>query len=170
MNYQLQLNQAKLWLRMNRTVTSSGGLPTLKSSCDITPPCNWKFLTISLSLIDRSFDLSRRRDSTWPVWPDLAKFRHFGKVFSKFLRVYYLFGKILSLLWQNCDIIGLIFIVANGQILKKNLNIWSYCTRQRLMVFQDLDHSFRSSSQTCSKLFDHPFGRNRLRPFNGSLF
>ena len=48
------------------------------------------------------------------MWPD-AKFRHFGKS----LLVYFSFGKMLSLLWQICDIIGLIFIVANGQILKK---------------------------------------------------
>ena len=29
-------------------------------------------------------------------------------------------------LWQICDIIGLIFIIANGQILKNNLTIWSH--------------------------------------------
>ena len=64
--------------------------------------------------------------------PDLAKFHHFGislKVLSKFLTVYFLFGKMLSLLWQTCDIIELIFIVANGQILKKNLTIWSHCRK-----------------------------------------
>ena len=32
---------------------------------------------------------------------------------------FFLFGKMMSLLWQICDIIGLIFIVVNGQILKK---------------------------------------------------
>ena len=35
------------------------------------------------------------------VWPDLAKFRHFGKVLQvlgKFLMAYFLFGKMLSLL------------------------------------------------------------------------
>ena len=32
----------------------------------------------------------------------------------------------LSLFWQICDIIGLIFIVANSQILKINLTIWSH--------------------------------------------
>ena len=38
------------------------------------------------------------------------------------------FGEILPLwqnftsLWQNCDIIGLMFIVSNGQILKNNLS------------------------------------------------
>ena len=58
------------------------------------------------------------------VWPDSAKFCHFGKslqVFGYFLTVYFLFGKILSLLWQNCDI-----IVGNGQTLKNNLTIWSH--------------------------------------------
>ena len=51
-----------------------------------------------------------------PVWPDLAKFRHFGKslqVFGQFLTVCICFGKMLSLLWQIWDIIGLIFIVLN---------------------------------------------------------
>ena len=33
-----------------------------------------------------------------------------------------------SLLLQVCDIIRLIFIVANGQILKNNLTIWSHWT------------------------------------------
>ena len=63
------------------------------------------------------------------VWPDLAKFRHFGnilQVFGKFLTVYFLFGKIVNLLWQICYTSGLIFIVANGPILKYNLTIWSH--------------------------------------------
>ena len=54
---------------------------------------------------------------------DLAKFRHFGKslqVFVKIMTVYFLFGKMLSLLWQICDVVGLIFRVLNGQILKKS--------------------------------------------------
>ena len=68
------------------------------------------------------------------VWPDLANFCHFGK----FLTVYFLFGKVLSLLWQICDIIWLIFIVSNGPILKNNLTIWSHClqiTRHRSADF-----------------------------------
>ena len=59
-----------------------------------------------------------------PAWPDLAKFRHYGKilqVFGKFLAVYLLFGKLLSL---NLAI----FISANGQILKNNPTIWSHWT------------------------------------------
>ena len=65
-----------------------------------------------------------------PVWPDLAKFCRFRKslqVFGKFLTVYFLFGTVLNLLWQICDIIGLIFILTNGQILNNNLTIWWYC-------------------------------------------
>ena len=57
-----------------------------------------------------------------PVWPDLAKFRHFGKFFM----VDFLFAKMLSLNWRICYIIGLNFIVTNGQILQNNLTIWSH--------------------------------------------
>ena len=63
------------------------------------------------------------------VWPDLTKFRHFGKkchAFCKFLTFYFLFGKMLSLLLQIWYIIVLIFILADGQILKNNLTIWSH--------------------------------------------
>ena len=57
------------------------------------------------------------------------------QVFVDFMSAYFLFGKRLSLLWQICDIIGLIFIVANGQILNKNLIIWSHC----LLLFSTLN-------------------------------
>ena len=40
--------------------------------------------------------------------------------------VYFLFCKMLSLLWQMCDIIGLIFTFVNAQLLKNNLTIWSH--------------------------------------------
>ena len=52
---------------------------------------------------------------------------HLGKIlqaFGNFLTVYFLFGKMLGLLWQICYTIGLNFIVVNGQILKNNLTIW----------------------------------------------
>ena len=54
------------------------------------------------------------------VWPDLAKFRHFGKnlkIFDKYLTVNFLFGKMLSLLWQIFDIIGLVFMVKYLKII-----------------------------------------------------
>ena len=57
-----------------------------------------------------------------PVWLDLAKictFYNILQVFGKFFMVYFLFGKMLSLLWQICYTIGVIFNVAYDQILKK---------------------------------------------------
>ena len=42
------------------------------------------------------------------------------------LTIYFIFGKMLSLLWKTWNIIGLIFIVANGKILNNNLTIWSH--------------------------------------------
>ena len=77
---------------------------------------------------------------TWTpaVWPDLPIFHHFGKslpVFGKFLTVHFILGKILSWLWQIWDIIGLIFTIANGQIFKNNLTIWSHWRRPKTCTF-----------------------------------
>ena len=83
-----------------------------------------------------AYHLGRREASSPPtkdihaVVPDLAKICHFGnilQVFSKLLTFYFLSGKMLILFWRICYIIGLIFIVENGQILKNNLTIWSHC-------------------------------------------
>ena len=80
------------------------------------------------------YKFSRRSTSSWTVWPDLVKFliSQSLQVFGNFLTLYLLFGKMLSLLWQICDIIWLIFIVANGHILKNILTIWSH---SRFCVF-----------------------------------
>ena len=52
----------------------------------------------------------------------MAKFCHFGinllKSLAIFQKFYSVFGNIWDLLWQNIAI-GLIFIVVNGQMLKK---------------------------------------------------
>ena len=61
------------------------------------------------------------------VWPDLTKFRKSLQIFGKFLTVLFLLCKLLSLLWKIYDIFGLIFIAANGQILKNDLTIWPHC-------------------------------------------
>ena len=64
----------------------------------------------------------------------MTRFGEISSLWKKFtslwnnLMVYFLFGKMLSLLWQICEIIGLIFIVVNGQILKNNPTIWSHCS------------------------------------------
>ena len=56
------------------------------------------------------------------MWPDLAKFRHFGN----FMMVYFVFDKNCYLLWQILYTIGQFFMVVNGQIMKPIKAIWSY--------------------------------------------
>ena len=55
------------------------------------------------------------------VWPDLANFRHTGRILKRFwpfLCCYTVFGKIVNLLWQIFHTVGRIFIVLSGQIFK----------------------------------------------------
>ena len=61
-----------------------------------------------------------------PVWPDLTKFLHFGKISGNFSGVYLLFGTISNLLWQILYTFGQIFIDVNGKMLQNNLAIWSH--------------------------------------------
>ena len=85
------------------------------------------------------------------MWPDLAKFHHFDKslqVFGNFLTVYFSFGKMLSILWQIWDIIGLIFIAANGQILKNNLTIWSHWLAKTFEWIRRKNQSLASTTTT----------------------
>ena len=65
-----------------------------------------------------------------PVWPDLAKFCHFGKI----LQVFGQFWKAKASIWQffkptleNCYAFGQVSFVMIGPILENNLPIWSYC-------------------------------------------
>ena len=56
------------------------------------------------------------------VWPDLAKFRHFGKILKavgNFERAYLVLGKSLNLLWQILNDFWQTFIGLKGQILNK---------------------------------------------------
>ena len=69
-------------------------------------------------------------DHIWRNFTTLAK----NYKSDKFLAVYCLFGKMLSLLWEICAFIGLIFIVINGQILKSNLTISSHYTELWLIL------------------------------------
>ena len=62
----------------------------------------------------------RERERKWVCveGPHLAKFRHFGtilKVFGGFL----VLGQKFETTWANCFVIGVIFIVVNGQKLSK---------------------------------------------------
>ena len=56
------------------------------------------------------------------MWPDLAKFRHFGnkiKVSGKSVWIVLVFGKFVNLLWQIFNAFGQFFTVVDGQILNK---------------------------------------------------
>ena len=54
----------------------------------------------------------------------VTRFGEISPLWQKFTSRWqiFLFGKMLSILEEMCEIIGLIFIVANGQILKNNLS------------------------------------------------
>ena len=54
----------------------------------------------------------------------VTRFGEMSQLWQNFIRLWH----VLSLLWQIWYIIGLILIVANGQILKNNLTIWSHCS------------------------------------------
>ena len=64
------------------------------------------------------------------VWPDLAKFWHFGKNIQQslaiFQKLYLVFGSILNLLGQKIAIRQSFTTAVNGQILKNNIFIWSH--------------------------------------------
>ena len=68
---------------------------------------------------------------SFPVWPDLAKFTAPWRKFTSLWQIFYCSFPIrqnADPIWQICDIIGLVFIVAKGQILKNKLAIWSHCS------------------------------------------
>ena len=55
------------------------------------------------------------------VWPDLAKFHHFGKylkIFGNIFKVYLVLGKVFNSLCHNLYAFGQILIAVNGKILK----------------------------------------------------
>ena len=55
------------------------------------------------------------------VWPDLAKYHHFGKylkTFGNIFKVDLVLEKVFNSLWHNLFAIGQVFNAENGQILK----------------------------------------------------
>ena len=78
---------------------------------------------------------ANRRDGHIQIWRRMQCdeiWRNWAKICIKFtslwqiLTAYFLLGKMLSLLWQIGDIVGLIFSVPNGKILINNPKIWSH--------------------------------------------
>ena len=81
------------------------------------------------------------------VESSVTRFGEISPLWQTFTSIWQNFDSFF-LIWQNaeptlaiCDIFGLIFIVANGQVLKKNLTIWSHWLKasfltKRLRVVQ----------------------------------
>ena len=91
-------------------------------------------------------DLVWKVDSECPgaVWPDLAKFRHFGKTFYYFGKnymVHSVFGKVLNLLWKKFYSIGRIIIILNDLIMKIKSNDLVTLTRCHSKISQSINHS-----------------------------
>ena len=61
------------------------------------------------------------------IWQNFAALAKVYKYLANFWQFISYFAKCWDFFGKFCDIIGLIFIVTNGQILKKNLTIWSHC-------------------------------------------
>ena len=94
-------------------------------------------------------------DQIWQNFATSAKVY----VFGKFSTVYFICGKILSLIWQICDIIGLICILANGQILKNNLTIWShwFLSIPHRSILKSFCHNWLATTSSFS--YSHYLGR-----------
>ena len=91
-------------------------------------PCTSFIVKCSGKIIKSKFSL-RNVCITFTVWPDLAKFRHLGKlskILGKILWVYILSCKILNLFWPYFIKIGQIWAPASSQIMANNLAIWSH--------------------------------------------
>ena len=62
------------------------------------------------------------------IWRNFASLAKVYKSLANFWQLISYLEKCWAyILWQIRDIIGLIFIFANGQILKNNQTIWSHC-------------------------------------------
>ena len=57
-----------------------------------------------------------------PMWTDLAKFHHFGKIYEGLFSIW----QKIKLPRQSFTMFGLNFVLLNGQILSNNRAIWSH--------------------------------------------
>ena len=77
----------------------------------------------------------------------VTRFGEISPLWQKLTSLWQIFDSLfLSWLWLICDIIGPIFIIAKGQILKNNLTNWSNWAPM-------FDTSFVSSFSTKNKAF-----------------
>ena len=73
------------------------------------------------------------------VWPDLVKFRHFGKIFKKKIwGGYLLCGKILELIWQILYAIGQLFALTSLYCLS-TYRRYNNCQAQMYLYFNNFN-------------------------------
>ena len=129
----------------------------------------WKYLmkpSADVTTMDRT-------DSVTTLWKIL-------QVFGKLLTVYFLFGKTVNLFWLFCFTYLIIFIVANGQILKHNLTLWSHWAHSFLSFLIDWDKNLNQSEHfklgsldtawhlvtSLGKIISHPDWRYKTTTFS----
>ena len=140
---------------------------------------------VSIGLViclPQKYTLVATRSMWCPVWPDLAKFGHWGKTLIAFgysLRVYFVFGKILTLIGLIFMILDKISLLLMAQYWKDNLAIWSHCwcphSRARATLkemkqkcfFDILSCIFRSNGQRAQT--DDDTGRGVNKRWNKKL-
>ena len=95
------------------------------------------FLSIKVSLLHCMMGYKNAKPASGLLEISVTIFGEISPPWEKFTSLWQFFDS-LFLIWQNveptlanCDIIGLICIVANSQILKNNLTIWSHCKRNK---------------------------------------
>ena len=69
------------------------------------------------------------------------------------MRVYFLFGKILYLLWPYFKNIGQIWAVASSQIMTNNRAIWSHCSHENARTKTGVRKIFNSIGKKAFQFF-----------------
>ena len=110
------LKMNKLWLRLDKIKKNPFPAQAMQK---------YPFLFFPVTSVTRFGEIS-------PLWKQFtSRLGIFWRFISYLAKIRAYFGNFLTLL-------GLIFIIANGQILKNNLTIWSHCFFLSIFVFFNL--------------------------------
>ena len=99
------------------------------------------------------------------MWPDLAKFCHFGKtskVFGYSFMVYFVLGKLLNIIGQIFMTLDKFSLLLMAQYWKDNLAIWSYCLwpqQTKRTLTKRNDKTFLISFRNLKSTFKHNYGQ-----------
>ena len=132
----------------------------------------YHLVTLLMSMIIFKVSSPQQQQRQWhfcisAVWPDLAKCRHFGKIFTvlcNFLIVYWLSAKFWTYFCKFSILLGRqSFIDANGQMLKNNLAIWSHCLSEKESCESSSDTHLYKISKRESDDWERLFVRSFVR-------